>query len=260
MRGDPAAAFQPGARRSLVTERPDLPDAFVKVVERAINPQKRFATAGELFTALSDAAGLGGTLSESALTPAPSRRGRFRIWILAAVIAAVALLLLMTPVRNLLLQHTPIKTAAGGAQNDFLQAQDLLDHYYKPNNLEKAVALFQKATGEDAKFAPGYAGLWPRLLVPVSLRRTSISSLVGDQDVLQFWKFAAQVPNGAAIQPLRGYQDLRIAALQALPDRLGAESREQTAGRAARPGWFADEALGMSAERGIQDDLSAAWP
>jgi len=74
LRADPDAAFQPGARRSLVTERPDLPDAFVKVVEYAIDPQKRFATAGELFIALSDAAGLGGTLSESTLTlAAPAR-------------------------------------------------------------------------------------------------------------------------------------------------------------------------------------------
>jgi Tfp pilus assembly protein PilF len=105
----------------------------------------------------SDAAGLGGTVSESA--PAPSRPGRSRIWVFAAAMAAIVLLLLLTPLRNLFPLHTATKIASGGAQNDYLQAQDLLDHYYKPNSLEKSVALFQKATGEDAKFAPAFAGL-----------------------------------------------------------------------------------------------------
>jgi hypothetical protein len=50
-------AHRRGERRRLRDERPDLPDAFVATVERALehDPQRRFASAGELHAALEGA-------------------------------------------------------------------------------------------------------------------------------------------------------------------------------------------------------------
>jgi serine/threonine-protein kinase len=55
------AAHASGARQTLLDLRPDLPEALAAVVETAINPipEKRFASAGRMAVALSDAIGLG---------------------------------------------------------------------------------------------------------------------------------------------------------------------------------------------------------
>jgi tRNA A-37 threonylcarbamoyl transferase component Bud32 len=49
-----ADSHKRGERRRLRDERPDLPDSFVSVIERAIDPdpQRRFASAGEMYEAL----------------------------------------------------------------------------------------------------------------------------------------------------------------------------------------------------------------
>ena len=55
------AAHASGTRRTLLDVRPDLPEALARVVETAISaePQKRFASTGQMIAALSDAIGLG---------------------------------------------------------------------------------------------------------------------------------------------------------------------------------------------------------
>jgi tetratricopeptide (TPR) repeat protein/tRNA A-37 threonylcarbamoyl transferase component Bud32 len=45
------------------------------------------------------------------------------------------------------------------AHADYLKAQDLLDHYYKPHNIDDAVAMFRKTVSEEPALASGYAGL-----------------------------------------------------------------------------------------------------
>ena len=66
------AAHASGTRRTLLDVRPDLPEPLARVVETAISPspEKRFATAGQMIAALSDAIGVG--------TAAAQRRPRRR--------------------------------------------------------------------------------------------------------------------------------------------------------------------------------------
>jgi Serine/threonine protein kinase len=155
------AAHDSGSRRGLMDERPDLPEQFVQVIETAMDrdPKKRYATAGQMVAALSGAIGMG-TVSteEQAVTTGPERR-RNRKWALAAPLALVAALAWFTPVRNIFIPGKSVSLSVGGAHADYLKAQDLLDHYYKPHNVENAVLLFQKTIAEDPKFALAYAGL-----------------------------------------------------------------------------------------------------
>jgi tetratricopeptide (TPR) repeat protein len=155
------AAHESGSRRSLMDERPDLPEQFVHVVETAIDrdPKKRYATAGQMVAALSGAIGMGTVSTEerivpAALEPAPSRK-----WLLVPALALMAMLAWFTPLRSLVVPNKVVGFAIGGAHSDYLKAQDLLDHYYKPHNIENAIPLFQKTITEDPKFALAYAGL-----------------------------------------------------------------------------------------------------
>jgi hypothetical protein len=88
-----AEAHRRGERRRLRDERPDLPDSFVAVVERALerDPVRRFASAGEMVAAL------GG----EELTPRPVPR--LSIWAkLARVALAAGVVLAVTGVLGLL--------------------------------------------------------------------------------------------------------------------------------------------------------------
>ncbi len=91
-----------GERRHLRDVRPDLPAAFIAVVERAIasNPGDRFATAGEMELALSTASGIATEISRP--TPLDADRGMIptrpsgtrRRWVFLS--SAVVVLLLAT--------------------------------------------------------------------------------------------------------------------------------------------------------------------
>jgi TolB-like protein len=65
-------------------QRPDLPDAFVRVVERALSPdpERRFATAGEMQVALARAVG---SEPGDEPTPDPPRWHRGLLWVIAVV-------------------------------------------------------------------------------------------------------------------------------------------------------------------------------
>jgi len=79
-------AHRSGERRRLRDVRADLPEGFVRVIEKAIdaNPDERFATAGEMEAALQTAIGIG--------APSDSRppRRRWPVW--TAVAAAMLIL------------------------------------------------------------------------------------------------------------------------------------------------------------------------
>lgn len=136
------AAHESGVRPRLMDDRPDLSEPLTRVVETAMDPDpaRRYASAGEMISALSSVAGLS--------APAPSPRSK---WTWAAAILVPAAL----AVAALTYFHRP----PASAQQDYLQAQDLLDHYYRPHNIENAVALFRKTVAEDPKLAPAHAGL-----------------------------------------------------------------------------------------------------
>jgi len=152
-------AHASGTRRSLISERPDLPERFVHIVETAVDPKKRFASASELFSALSESVGMGPTSQDSLSIETPPKKNRVRWWMLPAAVAMLGLIAFFTPVRNLLPMRAALPIASSGAREDYLKAQDLLEHYYVPHNIEKSVALFQKAVAEEPNFALAYAGL-----------------------------------------------------------------------------------------------------
>jgi len=79
-----------GERRRLRDERPDLPDSFISIVERAIDPDpiRRYATAGDMEAKLS-----GEPSSRPVLVPVPPRNSRSTVldYLKRAAIAAVTL-------------------------------------------------------------------------------------------------------------------------------------------------------------------------
>ena len=90
------AAHMRGQRRHLRDARPDLPDTFIAAVERALDPdpQRRFATVGELLSALTrvTAGGISGRIT--AIRPAFKAPGDKR-WPTRRTLTAVALALTM---------------------------------------------------------------------------------------------------------------------------------------------------------------------
>ena len=106
--------------------------------------------------------------SESGHRTAPSAVGskeqlsvrRFRWWILAAVVAAVAIPFTLPQVRNAFLaSKTSGEHVAAGVHDDYQKAHDLLEHYYRPQALETAIPLLQNTVERDPRFAPAFADL-----------------------------------------------------------------------------------------------------
>ncbi|HEY3823930.1 MAG TPA: tetratricopeptide repeat protein [Bryobacteraceae bacterium] len=158
---DPSQYGDPRARRSLHDERTDLPEALVGVVETALaaDPARRFASAGQMIASLAEAAGLAPvTASQLALASPPQAR-RSRIWLLAPAVAVLAIAVWFTPLRYTLFPHLRIAVPGKDAHADYLKAQDLLDHYYQPRSMERAIAIFKRTIVEDPRFALAYAGL-----------------------------------------------------------------------------------------------------
>lgn len=77
-------AHKQGIRRGLRDVRPDIPDSFASVVERAIdpNPARRFASSGEMYTAL------GGATAASGIAHPTTRQKVVRAVVGSAVVAA----------------------------------------------------------------------------------------------------------------------------------------------------------------------------
>lgn len=190
------AAHAAGRRGTLLDIRPDLPEPLARVVETAITtaPGKRFASTGQMITALSAAIGLG---SDPAVEPPAGKPGVRRAAILGsiAVVAAALLLIFLLQGRGVLppsLERTPV----AGLQDDYRRAHDLLAHYYRPQALETAIPLLDAIVARDPKFAPALADL-------------------GRANFLQF----AQQRDTKYIEPARGAS---LRALALAPDLASA--------------------------------------
>jgi tetratricopeptide (TPR) repeat protein/predicted Ser/Thr protein kinase len=96
------AAHADGSRVMLRDLRPDLPDALVQAVHRALEPDpaRRFATAGEMEQGLAQA-----------LQPPPVRRPS--VWLIAASLTAAAAIALLVAIPALLpVSTTPVRSIA----------------------------------------------------------------------------------------------------------------------------------------------------
>jgi eukaryotic-like serine/threonine-protein kinase len=104
---DMKRAHAGGHRRRLRDLRPDVPDAIVQVIERAIAPaaSARYQTAGELEHALATVSGSHAVLVESGYTASAAdrvarSRGRTWSWITAAALTGVAVALAAVAARR----------------------------------------------------------------------------------------------------------------------------------------------------------------
>jgi eukaryotic-like serine/threonine-protein kinase len=149
-------AHASGTRRTLLDVRPDLPEVLAHLVERATNPDpgKRFASAGLMIAALSDAIGI------ERSTSAPRSR---HVWWFRAAMAPVAAAALAWVFLPQLRSHVTPAAAVGSSvalqQDSYRRAHDLLTHYYQPKALETAIPLLQQIVAEDPQFAPAHADL-----------------------------------------------------------------------------------------------------
>jgi eukaryotic-like serine/threonine-protein kinase len=146
-------------RRTLTDLRPDLSESFLRTVSIAmdIDPAKRFASAGQLAEALAEA--LGTPLSVEAATIPAKASWRTRLLVgMAALVVLAAVGFAVWPARA---PHPPPATVSvpAGQYDQFLKAQDLLQHAYTEANIAAAVTGFQELLKADPNFALAEAGL-----------------------------------------------------------------------------------------------------
>jgi eukaryotic-like serine/threonine-protein kinase len=158
------AAAAISKRRALIDLRPDLSESFMRTVSVAMemDPAKRYASAGQLAEALAET--LGAPLAAGTVSAPPKAASKTTLWVTIA-----ALLLLAVAGSALWLAGIPrwLHTANGAATagvpatqyDQFLKAQDLLQHYYKQANIAAAISGFQEVLKADPNFALAQAGL-----------------------------------------------------------------------------------------------------
>jgi tetratricopeptide (TPR) repeat protein len=151
-------AHATGNRRHLLDVRPDSPEALAHVVDTAINPdpQKRFASVGQMITALSSAIGMDRAASE--------RRPAGVWWSVGglAILAAAVLGLVFLPQIRQMVTSSPssaVQTPVAAQAENYRRAHDLLAHYYRPQALETAIPLLQHIVAQDDRFAPAHTDL-----------------------------------------------------------------------------------------------------
>lgn len=151
------AVHDSGHRQTLLDVRPDLPEQLAHVVEVASNPDpsKRYRSTGQMIAALTEAASLGPITVESTQ---PLRARQSRWWIAAVIVAALAIPFALPQVRSFFFTSNTGKPIAA-VQDDYQNAHDLLEHYYRPQALETAIPLLEKTVAQDPRFAPAFADL-----------------------------------------------------------------------------------------------------
>ena len=155
-----AALHQTNKRRSLYEERTDVPDQLVSVIETATrrNPAERFQSAGQMLSALSESLGTGSVQTASQASAPPKKRVYW--WLALPAVVFLGAVLWFTPLRQAIpfLRSDP-PMVNDGAHASYLAAQQFLDKYYVPGNLDKAIAGFQQTVDKDPQFALGFGGL-----------------------------------------------------------------------------------------------------
>jgi eukaryotic-like serine/threonine-protein kinase len=157
------AAAAISKRRALIDLRPDLSESFMRTVSVAMemDPAKRYASAGQLAEALAET--LGAPLAAGTVSAPPKAANKTTLWvtIAALLLLAVAGSALWFAIPRWL--HTANGAATAGVPatqyDQFLKAQDLLQHYYKQANIGAAISGFQEVLKADPNFALAQAGL-----------------------------------------------------------------------------------------------------
>jgi serine/threonine protein kinase/predicted Zn-dependent protease len=215
-------------RRPLMDLRPDLPESFLRTVGTAIeiDPAKRFQSAGQLATALAEC--LGTSDAESALAPPThSNRGRI-LWPVAALLllGTVALAAWKSPVARRWLHLPPAPVADGistTANDQYLQAQDLLKKSYKDANVAQAIAIFQKLVDDDPNFALAEAGLGTAYFTQYRNTRVAESfdkaKAATDKALAMDKDLAPALATRARMEAMGGHADLALADAKSALDK-----------------------------------------
>jgi serine/threonine-protein kinase len=153
-------------RRPLMDLRPDVPEALMRTINTAmeLDPAKRYASAGELATALADSLGVSPPAETISIAVPQDLKARKRVRMLAAVAVAAGLVaaFFAWPGSVQRVSHLFGKTAPAASANTYDQyqkAQDLLLHSYKNSNIADAVKGFQAVLQADPTFALAEARL-----------------------------------------------------------------------------------------------------
>ncbi len=139
--------------RSVLDHRPDLPEAFARVVATAIDadPAKRFPSAGALSSALSE------VLAETAAAaPDPPKR---KPWLPYVLLAG---LLLLVGAGFAYFRYSQAATGAPASatlNEKYLRAEALLRRSDRQKNVAAAAALLKEVLAADPRFALAQAGL-----------------------------------------------------------------------------------------------------
>lgn len=158
-------------RKPLMDLRSDLPEPFLRTVATAMetDPAKRYSSAGQLASALSEC--LGTTTQVDAPPVIPAWRKNLGIKITAALLVLGAVGWRSQPVRRFL--HLQTGAASVGVSSstydEYLKAQSLLQHSYKDANIAEAIKGFQQVLKEDPNFALADAGLGAAYFVQYSI-------------------------------------------------------------------------------------------
>jgi len=156
-----ARAASDAGGRSLLDYRPDLPELFARVIERAIDPDpaKRFASAGALSSALSETLGLSVEKTEPAKEKGKVQLLKDLLKNRRLIVIPVLAVLWLAGVFHRK-PATPVapaaKVAPADGNSDYLKAEELLLRYDKKSNVTDAIDLLNKA---DANSAPVQADL-----------------------------------------------------------------------------------------------------
>jgi serine/threonine protein kinase/uncharacterized protein HemY len=168
-----AEASQASLRRTpLIDHRSDLPESFIRVVNRAIDldPARRFHSAGEMAEALAEAIGVhsAGPAPEPATPTRPAAKPeKQRHPLRGLLITAIVLFFVFgerIPFIGRLFDHdskTPAadNSPAQSSYETYTQAQALLLKSYKYANIDAAIAKFQQIPPADPNYALAQAGL-----------------------------------------------------------------------------------------------------
>ena len=149
------AASAIAQRRTLTDLRPDLSESFLRTVSVAldVDPAKRFASAGQLAESLAES--LGAPLPVDPALPPARPFWKRKLW------TGVAAVVLLTGAGFAWWSARAPHPAgvATGQYDQYLKAQDLLQHSYTEANLAAAVTGFQDVLKVDPNFALAEAGL-----------------------------------------------------------------------------------------------------
>jgi tetratricopeptide (TPR) repeat protein len=153
-----AAAARILTSRSVLDHRPDLPEAFVRVIDTAIHPDpaKRFSSAGALLSALSEVLIEAGKEVPREMEPHwLAKRWRYIALALTLLIAAGGWGYFHYASQT----KAQLVARAANENETYLMAMDLLRRSDKQKNVAAATAMLKGVVAHDPNFALGQSGL-----------------------------------------------------------------------------------------------------